>query len=157
MVYKICFNVLDSPEEAEDMCQETYISLYINLDKYESLEENDLKNLICKIALNKCRDFLRTKKSKNEELADDKIIQIEDLKRENKLDENVIEKEKEEKIREEIYSLKEPYKTIIYEYYINEKTLDEIAIKMKSSKGTVKTQLYRGKEILRRKYKKIRR
>lgn len=157
MVYKICFNVLDSPEEAEDMCQETYISLYINLEKYENLEEKEFKNLICKIALNKCRDLLRAKKNKKEELTDDKIIQIEDLKIENKLDENVIEKEKEEKIRKEIYSLKEPYKTIIYEYYINEKTLDEIAIKMKSSKGTVKTQLYRGKEILKRKYEEIRR
>lgn len=157
LVYKICFNILSSPEEAEDMCQETYISLYINLEKYENLKEEEFKNLICKIALNKCRDYLRINKNRKQESLNDKIIQLEDLSKEAELDEDILQKEKEDNIKSAIDNLKEPYKTIIYEYYINEKTLDELALQTNRSKGTVKMQLHRGRETLKKKYDKIRR
>lgn len=157
LVYKICYNMLSSPEGAEDMCQETYISLYINLEKYNSLKEDEFKNLICKIALNKCRDYLRANKSKKQDFLSDNIVQFEDLKNQVRLDENILQKEKENNIRNAINNLKEPYKTIIYEYYINEKTLDELAIQTNRSKGTIKMQLHRGKENLKKKYDKVRR
>lgn len=156
LIYKICFDMLSSPEEAEDICQETYVSLYINLDKYKSLDDNEYKNLICKIALNKCRDYLRSKHRKKEEFLDDVVIQIGDLKQSNKLEDLLLQTEKSKIVQNTIYTLKEPYKTLIYEYYINEKSLDELAIKMNTSKGTIKTQLYRGKEILKKKFEKIR-
>lgn len=157
LVYKICYNMLSSPEEAEDMCQETYISLYINLAKYENLKEEEFKNLICKIALNKCRDYLRANKNKKQDSLNDNIIQFEDFKDQVRLDENILQKEKGNNIRNAINNLNEPYKTIIYEYYINEKTLDELAMQTRRSKGTIKMQLHRGKENLKKKYDKIRR
>lgn len=49
----------------------------------------------------------------------------------------------------DINLLKEPYKTVIYEYYINEKTLEEISKKYSKANGTVKMQLHRGREKLK--------
>ncbi|MEG3033115.1 MAG: hypothetical protein RR813_07865, partial [Enterococcus sp.] len=37
-----------------------YLSLYKNFDNYVEFEENHIKNLVCKIALNKCKDLLKS-------------------------------------------------------------------------------------------------
>jgi RNA polymerase sigma-70 factor (ECF subfamily) len=155
LVYKICKDLLFNPQEAEDMCQETYISIYLNLDKYKNLNENDYKNIICKIALNKCRDLLRKKNSKKELVLEDNIIKFDSLEISEKFEDDIIKKDGAKQIVNLIESLKVPYNKLLYEYYINEKTLDQIAIENKTSKGTIKVQIYRGKEILRKEIKKV--
>lgn len=156
LIYKICYDMLSSGEEAEDICQETYVSLYINLEKYRNLKEDEYKNLICKIALNKCRDYLKSKQYKEKNM-EDNIIQFENLKDTNKLEDHIIKNEQKQEIEATIYSLQEPYKTVIYEYYINGKTLEEVSYETKRSKQTVKMQIHRGKKILKNKYEEIRR
>lgn len=155
LVYKICKDLLFNPQEAEDMCQETYISIYLNLDKYKNLNENDYKNIICKIALNKCRDLLRKKNSKKELVLEDNIIKFDSLEISEKFEDDIIHKDEAKQIVNLIESLKVPYNKLLYEYYINEKTLEQIAIENKTSKGTIKVQIYRGKEILRKEIKKV--
>lgn len=157
LVYKICIDILSTPQEAEDMCQETYISMYLNLDKYKDLEENEYKNIICKIALNKCRDYLKSKNRKKEEILEDNIIQFSSINTQEKFEDTFINKEEINQIVDIIKSLKEPYCKVLYEYYINEKSLDQIETEMKTSKGTIKVQIYRGKEILKKEIEKARR
>ncbi|MBE5821500.1 MAG: sigma-70 family RNA polymerase sigma factor [Clostridiales bacterium] len=156
LVYKICFDMLSNPEEAKDICQETYISIYVNNERYKDLEDNEYKNLICKVALNKCRDVLRSRVRKKEEL-EDNIIKFNQFKESKNIESEYIKKENILATREIIYSLKEPYKTVLYEYYVYESNLDEIARKTNRSKGTVKMQLHRGKELLKKEIKKVRR
>lgn len=155
LVYKICKDLLFNPQEAEDMCQETYISMYLNLDKYKDLNENEYKNIICKIALNKCRDLLRKKNNKSEIELDDNIIKFDALEISEKFEDDIINKEEAKQIVNLIKSLKSPYNKLLYEYYINEKTLDQIALENNTSKGTIKVQIYRGKEILRKEIEKV--
>ena len=67
----------------------------------------------------------------------------------NNIDEKIFENQRKEYIKKAINNLKEPYKSVIYDYYILEKNLDEISINKNISKGTVKMQLHRGKKILK--------
>lgn len=61
LIYKICLNMLSDKLEAEDVVQEVYVSVYKNFESYKNLDKNSFKNLMCKIALNKCKDTLKSK------------------------------------------------------------------------------------------------
>ncbi len=153
LVYSICQNMLNSSLDAQDITQETYITIYQNIDKYVGLPENEIKNIICKIALNKCKDYLKSKihKLKTADITDDDL----DLYIDNvNIEENLIKEERKKYIHKMINELREPYKNILYKYYIQEMSLDDLSNLLKIPKSTLKVQIYRGKELLKESLKK---
>lgn len=155
LIYKICFDMLSDTKDAEDLTQETYLALYCNFSKYRDLSENELKNITCKIALNKCRDYLKSNIKKIEKSTNDDpdVLMLYRVPDDLDLEKKVYIDENNSYIQRKIKDLREPYKTIIYEYYIKELSLDELAKRQKVSKQTLKTQLYRARSILREKIK----
>jgi len=150
LVYKICLDMLSVPQDAEDITQEVYINLYKHIDRYDNLTENELRNLICKIALNKCKDLIKSRITKVTEFTIlDDITNYEDYASNNNIEEELFKQEKNMYIAKIINELKQPYKSILYDYYINEYSLDEIAQKSNISKATLKVNIYRGKNILK--------
>lgn len=148
LAYKIAIDMISSPEDAQDIVQESYLSLYSHFKEYKKLQENEIKNILCKIVLNKCKDFLKSSKRKeNINLEDISNFQEYSLKED--FIENIIKTEDNNYIKEIIKSLKKPYAEILTLYYINEYTLDEIADKMKTTRGTIKVQITRGKQKLK--------
>jgi RNA polymerase sigma-70 factor (ECF subfamily) len=149
LVYKICLDMLSSPQDAEDITQEVYLSLYKNMNRYRNLNENELKNLICRIALNRCKDVIKSKINKmNEFTILEDISNYEDYASNNNIEEEIFKQEKSMYIVKIINELKEPYKSVLYDYYINEYSLDEIEEKLNIPKATLKVNIYRGKKIL---------
>lgn len=149
LIYKICINMLVNPLDAEDTTQEVYINIYKSLDKYSSLPENEIKNIICKIALNKCKDILKSKSKKLENLTEHDDEKILNYKYETDIDYEIFKNEQRNYISKIINELKEPYSSILYDYYINENSLDNIAVQKNVSKDTLKVQMYRGKKLLK--------
>lgn len=130
---KIYYKVIGSvknPEDAEDITQEVFISVYKNLSKFR--EDSNIYTWIYKIAINKTYDFFRKKKI-NLEL-NEELFNIEDA---TDLNNNMILQEQLQKLKgveREIVILKD-----IYGY-----KLQEIA-KMKDMKlSTVKSVYYKG-------------
>lgn len=154
LIYKICIDMLSSPSDAQDMTQEVYINLYRSFDRYKDLSENEIKNIMCKIALNKCKDLLKNKVRKIEILEDDDIIKLEIYSSDTNIDEEIIKKDKSNYIIKIINKLKAPYNKLLYSYYIEEKSLDEIASIRNTSKGTIKMQLHRAREKLKEEIEK---
>lgn len=150
LVYKICYDMLSNSLDAEDVTQEVYINFYKSFDRYSQLEENEIKNIICKIALNKCKDVLKSKIRKLDNITTNDVISLEKLK-DNSTMEEILKNDKEKRFHELINTLKEPYNLVIYDYYVQGFSLDEIAKKMKVPKQTLKMQLYRAKKMLREK------
>ncbi len=149
LVYKICYDMLNNPQDAEDMTQEVYISLYNSFDRYKELEENDLKNITCKIALNKCKDYFKSKQKKTSDLSDNNILSLENYVQDGDIDDEIIKKERKKQILEILKRINEPYSSVLYDYYIVGLSLDEIAKKNKVVKSTLKMQLYRAKKKFR--------
>ena len=89
LVYKICYDMLGSSLDAQDTTQEVYLSLYINFERYGNLSENDIKNIICKIALNKCKDILKSKARKLQNLTSDDQIALENYESDNDIEEEI--------------------------------------------------------------------
>lgn len=150
LIYKICFDVVEDKDEAFDMSQETFLSVYKHIKDISDLKDNEQKNYICKIALSKCRDNLKKNKDKSN------VINIDDFYDLSSSDdtESIFElKDEKEQIIRVISNMKSPYKELLNMYYIEELTLSEIQTKLNTKKSVIKTQLARAKKILKCKMK----
>ena len=151
LVYKICYDMLGSSLDAQDTTQEVYLSLYINFERYGNLSENDIKNIICKIALNKCKDILKSKARKLQNLTSDDQIALENYESDNDIEEEIYLKDRTNYLSKIINELKEPYNDVLRKYYLEELSLEEIAKLRNTSKATIKMQIHRGKNLLKEK------
>lgn len=154
LVYKICYDMLGSSLDAQDTTQEVYLSLYINFERYGNLSENDIKNIICKIALNKCKDILKSKARKLQNLTSDDQIALENYESDNDIEEEIYLKDRTNYLSKIINELKEPYNDVLRKYYLEELSLEEIAKLRNTSKETIKMQIHRGKNLLKEKIEK---
>ncbi len=154
LVYKICYDMLGSSLDAQDTTQEVYLSLYINFERYGNLSENDIKNIICKIALNKCKDILKSKARKLQNLTSDDQIALENYESDNDIEEEICLKDRANYLSKIINELKEPYNDVLRKYYLEELSLEEIAKLRNTSKATIKMQIHRGKNLLKEKIEK---
>ena len=61
MVYNVALHYLQNVEDAEEVTQDVFVSVYQNLDKFNS--NSSLKTWVYRITINKCLDFIKYKKS----------------------------------------------------------------------------------------------
>lgn len=61
-IYSTTINLLRNKEDAEDVTQEIFTTIYLNLDRFNG--DSKLSTWIYSIALNKCKEFLRKKTRK---------------------------------------------------------------------------------------------
>ena len=128
-VYYKVLSVVKNDDDAEDICQETFISVYKNLSKFR--EESNIYTWIYRIAINKTYDFFKKRKLEFE-INDDVLSLPEDIN----FDTTVILEEKLKLISEkekEIVVLKD-----IYGY-----KLKEIAEMKNMNLSTVKSVYYK--------------
>lgn len=151
-IYNVCYRILGSREEAEDISQETFIKVYSNLDKYN--REYKFSTWVYKIATNLCIDRIRKKKpiysldnKWDDEEAMDWYSTIPDH---GKTPEEVVIANEQSKLIQEVFiRLPIKYRTIMTLKYVNELSLQEISKIVNLSISTVKTRLHRGREYAR--------
>ena len=73
--------------------------------------------ILCKIVLNKCKDYLKSGKRRESTVLEDLQNIQEFAQEENCLDE-FMKKDKSKEIRKIIENLKSPYNKILFQYYI---------------------------------------
>ena len=107
-VYYKVLSVVKNDDDAEDICQETFISGYKNLSKFR--EESNIYTWIYRIAINKTYDFFKKRKLEFE--INDEVLSLpEDINFDTKviLEEKlklISEKEREIVILKDIYGYK---------------------------------------------------
>ena len=107
-VYYKVLSVVKNNDDAENICQETFISVYKNLSKFR--EESNIYTWIYRIAINKTYDFFKKRKLEFE--INDEVLSLpEDINFDTKviLEEKlklISEKEKEIVILKDIYGYK---------------------------------------------------
>lgn len=65
-IYSVAYLILNNVQQAEDVVQETFITLYNNLEKLNSLDIQEIKLYILRIAKNKAIDSYRKNKRQGE-------------------------------------------------------------------------------------------
>lgn len=151
LVFSICYKMTSDYFASEDLSQETFLSAYKHLSEFDGEYE---KAWICRIATNKCLDYLRG--------AGRRIVPVEDICEENCRPPDLqgtpehicLEDEVRETLLARCRSLKPPYDAIAKAYYYDEMDAGEIAVQRGMKLKTVQTQIYRARSMLRKLYGK---
>ncbi len=133
-------------EDAEDIVQESMISIIECIDKISISDQNRLKNLCAIVARNKAIDFLRASGNRCLPLDDAPVLPADDGDIPEK---TVVIKESYDLILKAINGLSDTYRDVCLLKYVNQLKEKEIALLLNLSPKAVSMRIFRGKQILR--------
>ena len=145
-LYRKACSLLSNPEDAEDVLQEALVTAYKAIGKFRG--ESGFYTWIYRIVINKCRDFQRSKRTKREEdiepyqpvLSDERIS----------LEKNLELSDDAEYLIGKINGLGKKYREILLMRYYDDLSYQEIADALDLNVGTVKSRLFKARELLKR-------
>jgi RNA polymerase sigma factor (sigma-70 family) len=153
LVYNLCYRMLGQAQAAEDVAQEAFVSAWRNI---ASLRGEVFRPWMLRIAANLCRDELRRRGRRPSTSLDFALeAGVPDPPDEDPSpDESVLTSELRENLQAALLQLPEDQRTAIVLSDIEGLDYSEIATVMKTSLGTVKSRIARGRmrmrELLRR-------
>ena len=148
LVFSVCLKMTGDYFTAEDITQETFISAYEHL---ESFEENAEKAWICRIASNKCIDYLKAAERRAAPTAEEEMPQVAD--RSGPLEE-FLARDVVEQVKEKCCNLPETYAFAAEMYFVDGMTAKEISEKTDTPLKSVQTKIRRAREMLQNKVRK---
>lgn len=141
MVYRIAMSQVKNHTDAEDIFQEVFLRLVKNIHKLQTREH--LRAWLIRVTINCCKSHYTNPWNKN-------VGTIEETQEIGVLDENLSRCE-EHPVTVEVKKLPPKYQLVIYLFYYEELSIEEIAKSTNQSKSAVKTQLSRAREQLKKK------
>ena len=129
-----------SVEDAEDLLQETFIKVYVNLQRYSA--DYTFGQWIYTIARNTHIDFERRRQ---EDLYIDEKFAVPAANAPSP-EENLINLQQRSQIEQYINSLPEQYRKLFVMRFLEDYSYEEISEKLHLPMGTVKTQIHRARE-----------
>lgn len=133
-VYYVCYSFMKNKPEAEDMVQETFLRLISTGKRFEN-ERHERAWLIV-TASNLCKNSLKRHWRREESLEDNTNLTDMQTKQHNE-------------VLEAILSLPAEYKTVVYMYYYEGYSTEEIAKHLRCPSATVRTRLARARKQLK--------
>ena len=134
MVYKVALTRCGTVENAEDVFQNVFMKLSEKMPKFKSEEHK--KAWLIRVTIN-------FSKNMNTSAWNKRVVT---------LDENIeFETKEESDVYSVVCELPQNYRTVIYLFYYEDYKVEEIAKLMSTTSGTIKTWLYRARDILKTK------
>ena len=148
LVFSICYKMTKDYFISQNLTQETYLSAFRRLGSFDGANE---KAWICRIASNKCIDYIRSGAGRT-------VPADEEMMPEGHSDEGLPERESEEndtreRLRINCSRLKDPYNEVATLFFADEMSPDEIARRRSTNVKTIQTQIYRARNQLREIYR----
>jgi RNA polymerase sigma-70 factor (ECF subfamily) len=149
-VYNLAYRMLGNAEDAGDLVQETFLRAYGALASFR--QDASFLTWLYKIASNLCIDQLRSRKARSalsldveleegrEPAADSRSCSPEEL---------AIRDSVQEVVQRAISNLPEKYRVVVVMRHLQDMSVEEIAGVLDMPTGTVKTHLFRAREMLR--------
>lgn len=138
VLYNMAFRFLHNEQDVADSLQETVLSAYQNIGKLK--EPRYFNTWICRILINQCKKMIDVK-----------------VKEESKFIEQIEKTETGDcfTINQMIKTLDPIYQMPIVLYYYTGFSVKEISEILCEPAGTIKSRLFRGRELLKREYDSI--
>ncbi|MEQ9363117.1 MAG: RNA polymerase sigma factor [Leptospirales bacterium] len=145
-LYRKASSLIGDPEDAEDVLQDALMTAYKALPRFRG--ESGIYTWLYRIVVNKCRDFLRSRKSGKSDsleiyepiLSDDRIS----VEKNHELSDDA------GYLIEKIKGLDTKYRQILLYRYYDDLSYEEIANLIEVNIGTVKSRLFKARELLKR-------
>lgn len=151
LIFSICCKMTGDYFAAEDLTQETFLSAYRHLDSFTDTNE---KAWLCRIASNKCIDYLKSASKRQIPSEQDVFEMAADSSFEPET--HMLESEIKTTLFHRCSKLKPPYDVIARLYFYEEKKAEEIAAIQNKNIKTIQTQIYRARAMLKKLYEKER-
>jgi len=128
-------------EEASDIVQTTFLTLYKNFKKLD--RSQPLKPWLYKVARNNCLDYLKKKRALNFSELDMEIYDIPETDTDLEVQAN--SEILQESVRQILDSLPTTVKEIMVLHYFDDFSFEQIAQQLELPLNTIKSHFYRGK------------
>lgn len=140
-MFNYAYRMTGSREDAQDLAQETFIRVYTHLESFRT--EERFSPWIYRIATNLCLNHIKRRKRAATALP--RLFFPEELESpEGHLEET----EERQVLQGAILKLPDHYRAVILLRHVEELSYDEIAHALGMPLGTVKTRLFRARELL---------
>lgn len=139
-IYRLFSQRLGGANDADDLLQETFIKVYINLHRYSA--DYTFGQWVYTIARNTFVDFVRRRQ--DDLSLDDKFLVP--ASSAPTPEESVINLQQRTQIEHYLEKLTPRYRMLIRMRFFDEYSYEEIAAKLELPLGTVKTQIHRARE-----------
>ena len=136
-VFRAAFNVCKNQQDAEDICQETFLAYYRSDREFESPEH--LRAWLLRTAINKAKNICRSFWRRNRTSLEDYTETLTDAPQE------------ESDLLQAVMSLPERCRVIVHLFYYEDYPVRQIAEMLGLRESTVKSQLHRGRALLKEK------
>lgn len=144
LIITICLSFTKNYFDAEDLAQQTFLSAYVNYSKFQG---ENFKAWLTTIAVNKCKDFLKSPSRVVHSLSEEDYESLKD--KGDSPEDILLKKYSKEKIFSLCERLKDPYKSVSINYFCEDIKLSDMAKDTGQSLKTLQTQLYRAKKLLK--------
>ena len=136
MIFRIALHYFGDTDDADDAVQEVFFKLYLQRSDFES--EEHLKHWLMRVAINYCKDSLRSPWRKRR-------ISLEAMN-----DQPVFDRAEESALFREVMALPEKYRTVLNLFYYEELSTQEIAALLDVRQSAVTTRLSRARAQLKK-------
>ena len=154
-LYCLCYNYTQNQQDALDLVQEIYIKVFNNINKFD--DSMPFHPWIRRISVNTCLNFRRTIKnniiSLNQSINEEEGTLEDVLLADDQVEDEILNLEIKDIIKTNLKEIPEKYRIVIVLRYYENLDYNEIAQLLNKPLGTVKTELYRAKAILKDKLK----
>ena len=150
MLYGLGMRLFRNEEDTLDFCQDVYVKALENRHSFEG--RSKFSTWLYSLALNTGLNIL--KKSK-------RLVQVEDVEifsknityGEDDILRQITDEEMKQEIRNELEKLPDAYRIPLILFYYEKLPYDKIAKELSIKEGTLKSYIFRGKQILKEKLK----
>jgi RNA polymerase sigma-70 factor (ECF subfamily) len=142
-VYNLAYRMLRRHEDAEDVTQEAFLRAFEAMPRFRG--EAALGTWICRIAVNLCLSWLRSKTRRAEVSADEMVVADEQIE--------AVDAGRTELVRATrgaIARLAPKYRVAVVAHYLEGRSYEDAARVVGVPVKTFKTRLYRARKMLRR-------
>lgn len=147
LVYTVCYQLVQDAATAEDLSQDTFLSAWLHRDECPA---HQYKPWLARIASNKAKDHLKSAYHRRVAAQDDETLALFPAEAQKYQPEDItVSNDEVNAVRQTILNLKEPYAKVSRMYFLEQKSVDEIAAALGRPLKTVHTQLYRARIMLK--------
>ena len=148
-IFNLCYRMLPRFEEADDATQDTFLKAYRSLKQFRG--DARLKTWLCRIARNECLNRLRHERMVplDEQMTGEGGFQLVDSTPSPL--ELIEQQEIQSTVHAAINELPPSYRLVITLFHLDGLSYEEISQVMEIPMGTVKTQIFRARRLLKSK------
>jgi RNA polymerase sigma-70 factor, ECF subfamily len=145
-VLYLAYSYVKDRSIAEDLTQEVFLSAYTHLDGFHW--DSSIKTWLYRITVNRCKDYLKSWNYRSMIISN--VFEMAVGSKEKEVDTIVIKQHQSKEIADLIFALPLKYREVIYLFYFEEMSLNEMTHLLNHNINTLKSRLKRAKELLKK-------